>query len=136
MMHEDAKSASFARFRELISQDGDADLSLFVLKLVRELLATADKPLDDFTATAGGLDHELCLQVIDWLDQERIVAITGGTVQLTPAGRQSLTDAARTELQLSGFLTGTIAALDTATANLMVLAILKAHFEQRHRCKP
>lgn len=134
-MHEDSKSASLTRFHELISDDDDTNVSVFVLELVRELMTNQHKPEHQITAT-GVADPELSLKVIHWLARERIVMLADGIVQLTPAARQSLTIAAETHPQLSSYLLDNTHALDKADANLMVLAILKAHFIQRRSCTP
>ena len=136
-MHEDDKSASFARFRELGSDDDDINISLFVLELIRKLMTDPHQPEHEITA-AGVPDHELRSKAINWLTHEDIIAIADGTVQLTPAGHQSIAVAAIANPQLSGFLAGNTLkpGPDRAQANLMVLAILKAHYKQRRSCEP
>ncbi|NNE22472.1 MAG: hypothetical protein HKN11_07655 [Rhizobiales bacterium] len=133
-MFEDDKSASLVRFRKLVADTGDFNISLFVLELIRELRAAPHMP--EHEIAAGGADRELGLKAVQWLARERIVAIAGGTVQLTPTGHQSLANAANADQQLSGFLSGDAPHPDGAEANRMVLTILKAHFEQRRGCAP
>ncbi len=132
-MYEDDKSASLARFRELIPDVGDFNISLFVLELIRELKITSHKRQHEL---AGGPNHELCLKAMHWLAGEHIVALAGDTIQLTVAGHRSLKHAAIADPQLSDFLAGDSPDPDSTEANRMVLAILKAHFEQRRRHKP
>ena len=133
-MLEDDKSASLVRFRQLVAENSDFNISLFVLELIRELMTIPHKPEREI-ATPGAPELELSLKAMHWLARERIVAIADGTVQLTPAGRQSLKTAANADQRLSGFLAGETPDPDTAKANQMVLAILKAHFEQRRSCE-
>jgi len=134
-MHEDSKSASLARFHKLISDDDDTNISLLVLELIRELMTDPHK-LELETTAAGATDPELCLRVTHWLARERIVVLADGFIQLTPVGRQSLKVATSEDAQLSSFVSGNTPDPDKAEANLMVLAILKAHFSQRRSCKP
>lgn len=134
-MHEDDTSAALARFRELDPGDNNFSISLFMLELIRDLKTTPHQ-LEHEIAEAGGPDRGLCSKAMQWLASERIVAITNGTIQLTSTGYRSLKVAARSDGQLSNYLTGTGPEPDSAEANLMMLKILNAHFRHRRGGRP